>query len=123
MPDYSGHMTHEEWTQSQLSMLLSLCSSVLNKEIGALQGCLIIVGHGAGLDKDEDKDFATLYWIADECSDIPPASQRHLYSDELLSRHDDTWAEIEKAREPDILRACASIIERFKHTNLYPKED
>lgn len=122
MPDYSGHITADEFSKAQMLIVLSLCEAILNEEIGALKGCLMLVPHGrmAGLDRD-DEDFGTLYWIEDVCSHMPPDSERHLYAEELLRAQEEERKILEEAKRADILTACQRIHDRFEH--LIPAEE
>lgn len=117
MPDYSGHMTQDEYRELGKRELVRVCRLIIARKYLAVDGCIeVVCAAQQALDPEEiesDPDLRCLGGISSEFDLFPEPSLRKRLSAELLARRDREKREAEEFYGADIRAACGRILQRY----------
>jgi len=125
MPDYSEHMTHDEYVTLIQQRLLELAHDVLGGTLTALEGCTLMTPILYDLELHSEDGFSVIVGTdSAECDRfLFFDGKKHSWSTELLSQQD--VCEAEFFCRPTIERVCTEIINRYErtwaHSNVTPE--
>jgi hypothetical protein len=70
MPDYSGHMTHDEYIAIRREELLGIARDVLNNRILGVEACVRMAPMLGELNLRQDEDLLIIVGVDSECDYI-----------------------------------------------------
>jgi len=112
MPDYSGHMTHDEYIVEIRRKLLQLAHAILSGEVGLVEGCMHLWPILRDLDLTDE--FLILVGVASEGDRFVFGEDKTQLSDDELSHMDLLLSDFESANRQLAEDACKMLIDRFE---------
>lgn len=111
MPDYSGHMTHEEYTSLIWQKLLGLAQDTLNDKIGIVEATLQMEPILYELGLRDDADLQDIIGLGSECEYMVFGEEAKL-KPYLVYEQQPHLRACETASSETIKSACRAILSR-----------
>ena len=111
MPDYSGHMTHDEYTSLIWQKLLGLAQDTLNDKIGIVEATLHMEPILYELRLSNDADLQAIIGLGSECDYMVFGEEAKL-KPHLVYEQQPHLRACETASRETIKSACRAILSR-----------
>jgi hypothetical protein len=116
MPDYSGHITHDEYLAVLQQELLERAKEVINDELGVVEGCALIHPLLCRFGVENDEIFFVIKHVESESQEFALGETRKLWSPTLLAKRDIELLERDDLHRSRVKSACREIINRLGDT-------